>query len=304
FYEEKSSILRASLRHDYFAPGGRCVCDTQTGLLLSLRYGLTPDPEACCRRLKEKLQMAGGLQTGFVGTPFLTGELCRGGLVHEAWDLLLNEDYPGWLYEVKLGATTVWERWNSLGPDGKVSSTGMNSFNHYSYGAIAGWLYSFAAGLSPLVPGFKEAQIAPCPDLRIGHVDMTYRSAAGTYHIFWEAEDDRHLRLSVTIPFGCRARVVLPCSGKDPLELTAGTYEWSYETTEPLRRVFCLDQPVKELLLYPAAVRVLEDHVPGITSLPDAMKGYDVRQILQMPPCGPMDSKKTEDLDMALRKVI
>ena len=304
FYEEKASLLLASLRHDYFAPGGRCVCDTQTGLLLSLRFGLTPDPVACCSRLHEKLQMAGGLQTGFVGTPFLPGELCRGGFIHEAYDLLLNEDYPGWLYEVKLGATTIWERWNSLDPDGKVSSTGMNSFNHYSYGAIAAWLYSFAAGLSPLAPGFRMVQIAPCPDIRIGHVDMSYRSAAGTYRIFWEAEDERHLHLSVTVPFGCRAHVVLPCSDKAPLELSAGSYEWSYETTEPLRRIFSLDQPVKELLWHSGVCRILEAHIPGITSLPDAMKGYTVRQLLQMPPYGPVSSKKTEDLDRALRKVI
>ncbi len=98
--------------------------------------------------------------------------------------------------------------------------------------------------------------------------------------------------------------MVLPCSDKAPLELSAGSYEWSYETTEPLRRIFSLDQPVKELLWHSGVCRILEAHIPGITSLPDAMKGYTVRQLLQMPPYGPVSSKKTEDLDRALRKVI
>ena len=101
------------------------------------------------------------LNTGFVGTAYLCQALTKAGLVKEAYTLLLQEDYPSWLYEVNMGATTVWERWNSVLPDGKISGTGMNSLNHYSYGSIEAWMYKKVCGLTATEPGFKKAVIEP-----------------------------------------------------------------------------------------------------------------------------------------------
>ena len=129
-----------------------------------------------------------------------------------AYDLLFNEEYPGWLYEVNLGATTIWERWNSMLPDGSVSSTGMNSFNHYSYGAITTWLYERVGGLmrDPQEPGFRRIIFAPNPSLRLGSAAVSYRSAAGLYKTYWKVVDDNTMTVKLSVPFGCEADVKLP----------------------------------------------------------------------------------------------
>lgn len=233
-YASLAAGLRDFIQREYFAPNGRCVADTQTGLLLALEYGLSPNPKVCRKRLAEKLKMTGGkLQTGFVGTPFLNRQLTEAGMSQSAYDLLLNEEYPGWLYEVNLGATTVWERWNSLSPDGSVSSTGMNSFNHYAYGAIAEWMFRYMAGLQPVAeaPGFRKVRLCPIPDKRIGSLNMSCQSAAGTYRVKWELAEDGEFHLEVEIPFGCRAELTLFRAPKDlsgVQTLNAGQYTFSY----------------------------------------------------------------------------
>lgn len=234
-YAALAEGLRTFIRQEYFAPNGRCVVDTQTGILLALQYGLSPHPEACQKRLAEKLAINGGkLQTGFVGTPFLNRQLTETGMAREAYDLLLNEEYPGWLYEVNLGATTIWERWNSLEPDGTVSSTGMNSFNHYAYGAIAEWMFRYIAGLQPVEtdPGFRKVKIAPVPDVRISHVKMCYHSAAGIYGISWEILDGDTFHLHIEVPFNCEAQLTLPYSDEPKQLLTAGVFETVYHLNQ------------------------------------------------------------------------
>ncbi len=150
----------------------------------------------------------------------------------------MNEEYPGWLYEVNLGATTIWERWNSLLPDGSISPTGMNSLNHYAYGSILEWMWRWAAGLEEDAPGFARANIHPVPDPRLGFLDAAYDSASGRYEVHWKCLDETHLELSVTIPFGCTAQLELPYAPETAYTagrtLSAGTYVFRYETTRPL----------------------------------------------------------------------
>jgi alpha-L-rhamnosidase len=171
-YRKLEEWLLSELRAEYFTEKGRCAVDTQTGILLGLQYDLIPEKSNMQTCLLQKLnQNENKLQTGFVGTPFLLGQLTETGNEHLAYDLLLNEDYPGWLYEVNLGATTIWERWNSLNPDGSVSSTGMNSLNHYAYGSVLEWICRYAAGLNQAEDGigFQKALIRPYPDVRLEH---------------------------------------------------------------------------------------------------------------------------------------
>ena len=117
------------------------------------------------KKLKEQKMH---LTTGFVGTAFLCSALAENGEVEAAYTLLLNEDYPSWLYEVNMGATTVWERWNSVLPDGHLSGTGMNSLNHYAYGAIVEWMYRYMCGLNPVdaAPGYRKFVLKPYVDDR------------------------------------------------------------------------------------------------------------------------------------------
>ncbi|MCF0135300.1 MAG: family 78 glycoside hydrolase catalytic domain, partial [Lachnospiraceae bacterium] len=129
-------MVLEDLQQEFFSPRGRCCIDTQTGHLLTLAFNLHPNRKRAAAALKKKLAQSNGkADTGFVGTPLLCPTLSAEGMHKEAYKLLLNEEIPGWLYQVKMGATTVWERWNSVMPDGLVSSTGMNSLNHYAYGS-------------------------------------------------------------------------------------------------------------------------------------------------------------------------
>ena len=159
-----------------------------------------------------------------MGAPLLCTTLSENGMSDLAVKLLLNEEYPGWLYEVKLGATTVWERWNSLEPDGHISSTGMNSLNHYAYGSILEWVYAYVAGLRPIEPGFRKARIAPYPISELKFTETEYRSAAGLWKVSWKYDADGSVRYKITVPFGAEAEVELP--GREKMFCNAGTYEF------------------------------------------------------------------------------
>lgn len=251
-YEALSDNILKEIRAEYFSPNGRSCVNTQTGYLLTLRHGLSKDRERTGIDLKRSLKSNGNrLQTGFVGTPILLEELTKAGMSDLAYHLLLNEDYPGWLYEVKLGATTIWERWNSVLADGSISSTGMNSLNHYSYGAVVEWMYSYMAGIRQAEDsvGFQKVILAPVPDPRVGQVACEYNSASGLWKSAWKFEDECHIRLAFSVPFGCEAVLYLPlapaeiftdkknpifeCVRENVCYLTAGEYEITYKIREP-----------------------------------------------------------------------
>lgn len=211
-YRALADGILNGIRQEYFSPSGRCCIDTQTAYLLTLRFGLQEDLSRAREGLLNALHRVDDtLQTGFVGTPFLCRELSAMGRDDLSYTLLLREDYPGWLYEVKLGATTVWERWNSLLPDGSISSTGMNSLNHYAYGSILEWMFAHIGGIQPTeqAPGFREALLCPTPDERVGFGAAELHTASGLWKSAWALKDGL-LRLSFTVPFGCTGRLALP----------------------------------------------------------------------------------------------
>ena len=228
-YEALCDKIKAAFLAEYFTADGELkINETQTACVLSLYFELYP--EGCAgkvlntlRRLLEKNEMH--LNTGFCGTPFLCLALSKHGASDLAYTLFLQNDYPSWLYEVKMGATTIWERWNSILPDGSISGTGMNSLNHYAYGSIIDWVYRNVCGLNPCeeAPGYKKAVIRPMPDPRLRFANMQMDSAAGRYEVDWRY-DGEELHYRVTVPFDCEATVCLP--GKEPVTVTAGTYEW------------------------------------------------------------------------------
>lgn len=223
YYEALAARIRRDIREEFFTPTERLAVPTQTGYLLALSLGLCDKPDRMAEGLIERFRLSEGkLQTGFVGTPLLGPVLTAIGHADLAFDLLFNEEYPGWLYEVKMGATTIWERWNSVLPDGSVSDTGMNSLNHYAYGSILEWFYGDVVGIRPAAPGFVKALLAPHFDERLGSVSLTHRSAAGTYKIAWEVKDGRYT-YRCTVPFGCSAVLRLP--GCEDRDLIPGTYE-------------------------------------------------------------------------------
>jgi alpha-L-rhamnosidase len=175
--------------------------DTQSGYVLALHMNLLPDElrAAAAKKLVAKIHANHDLlATGFLGTPYLLEELTKAGYPELAYKLLLNTDYPSWGYMVKHGATTMWERWNG---DQMMADPGMNSFNHYAYGAVADWIYRYAAGIdaTPLDAGFHTIILHPVFDRRLGSLDLRYQSAYGEIHSSWSVDGDK-AHWTVTLP--------------------------------------------------------------------------------------------------------
>ena len=194
---------------------------TQTENVLALTFNLTTDPAKTAADLAEQVCEAGpALRTGFVGTPYLLFALGKNGYADLAYDLLLKEDYPSWLYPVTKGATTVWEHWDGIMENGDFWSADMNSFNHYAYGSVMGWVYDFAAGIAPTesAPGYAEVKIAPHPDKRLGWLEASLDTAHGTVFSGWYYEPEG-LRYEIHTPVNAN----LTLGGKE-LSLAPGKY--------------------------------------------------------------------------------
>ncbi len=234
-YHGLAERILKGIRAEYITPAGRCAIMTQTGQVLTLAFGLSEHPEKAAAELKRLLLVNGGrLTTGFVGTPLLCETLTQIGEPELAMDLLLNEEYPGWLYEVNLGATTIWERWNSVLPDGHISDTGMNSLNHYAYGSVVSWIYERVAGLRQAdgSVGYRRCELAPIPDRRLGYAEAEYQSASGTWKCGWRYTEDGKLEVCGDVPFGCSACLLPPVSGAEKRELAPGPFRFEYTVTE------------------------------------------------------------------------
>jgi alpha-L-rhamnosidase len=160
----------------------------------------------------------GHLTTGFVGTPLLCKTLSAHGYEDLAFMLLNNKKYPSWLYPVTQGATTIWERWDGQKPDGTFQSVGMNSFNHYAYGAIGEWLYHHVAGMDidPENPGYKHILLAPHPGGGLTSADATYTSIYGKIRSAWKL-NGKAIVYEVTVPANTKATVTLPSAKADQL---------------------------------------------------------------------------------------
>ena len=224
-YAEREKEIRNAILNYYFPDKKFCLEYTQTACALLLYLKLYPEGEreVITAKLAELLKKNNGhLNTGFVGTPILCMALSENGQNQLAYDLLLNEDYPGWLHEVNLGATTVWERWNSLEEDGSISGTGMNSLNHYAYGSIAEWIYRYMCGLNPSI-GEAVKTIYPMPDQRLKKAEGSWRSVFGKYVCAWNWKSEQEVVCNIEVPFNANARFILPDGTEEILD--CGKYE-------------------------------------------------------------------------------
>lgn len=223
-YQKLSEEQFAVVQEEYYSATGRCCIKTQTALLLTLKYHLSKNEELTKRQLLKLFEQSNHkLKTGFVGTPLLNNVLTDNGMNDLAYELLLNEEFPGWLYEVKLGATTVWERWNSLLTDGTISGISMNSMNHYAYGSIQEWMFRHVAGINTMEshPGARTVQFAPTLNWDLRYAEAKYDSASGMYSIRWELSDKEHVTITMDVPFDCTAEAVLPMVAKSEKEAVA-----------------------------------------------------------------------------------
>lgn len=212
-YEELYGHIVKKFHETFFDSNGCMTATTQTAHIVALYFNLVPDSyrKKTIDGLKRLLDQEGGhLVTGFVGTPYFCHALSENGCLKEAYDLLLKEDYPSWLYQVKMGATTIWEHWDGIKPDGTMWSPEMNSFNHYAYGAIGEWMYRCMVGIEAdeEEPGFKRSIIWPRPGGNLSYVEGAYHSIYGSVSARWEKTDKR-TTLYVSIPANTKAVIRL-----------------------------------------------------------------------------------------------
>ena len=205
---------RTAFQHAYITDDGRVADDVQTSYLLTLAFDLAPPaqrPQIADQLLRTIAEKDFHLATGFLGTPLLTPVLTDLGRTDLAYRILQQTTYPGWLFTVKNGATTIWERWDSWTPEQGFNPNGMNSFNHYAYGSVVGWFYSDIAGLQPLpdAPGWKHFRIAPRPGGGLSHASASVETPYGPAASAWKMADGL-MQLDVTIPANSTAEVIIP----------------------------------------------------------------------------------------------
>ena len=251
--------IKTAFQKEFITPDGKVASEEQTAYLLALGFDLVPK-ELRTQTIQHLAQAIADkdnhLSTGFLGTPLLAPVLSDTGLSDLAYKVVLQETYPGWLFSVKNGATTIWERWDSWTPDKGFGPVEMNSFNHYAYGAVSGWFYDTIAGLKldASSPGWKRFLIAPTPGGDLITAKASVQTPYGLAASDWKIHDDR-FDLAVTIPANTTATIYMPAknaasvtesgkpadkadgvkllrfeNGKAIYEVGAGTYQFEAST--------------------------------------------------------------------------
>lgn len=244
--------IREAFAREYVTPAGRLMSDATTAYGLALEFALLPDAAQrrhAAERLADLVRANGyRISTGFVGTPLICDALANAGYYRSAYRLLLQRENPSWLYPVTMGATTIWERWDSMLPDGSINPGEMTSFNHYALGAVADWLHRVVGGLAPAMPGYHRIEVCPRPGGGITQATARHRTPYGMVECSWALEADV-FQLSLTVPPNSGASVTLPGSARAPFEVGSGTHHWSYTYQDPdARPPLTLDSTVAEII--------------------------------------------------------
>ena len=280
-----------AFREEYYTSTGRIVSETQTGAILSLYFNLAreKDRDRILQTLLTNIENhKNHLATGFVGTPYICHTLSENGAHDMATALFMKEDYPSWLYAVNKGATTVWERWDSIKSDGSFDESGMNSLNHYAYGSIGDWMYRKVAGVSQLQPGYKKFQVKPMFVKGIEEAGIEFESVYGKIESRWSCKNGK-IHLKVTVPPNTTAVIYLPEKNENEgrIEVGSGRYEYEYETdTNLVYERFSMDSTFGEILAEPVAVEMFNNFVPGMLDNPmiDFAKQMTLSEMLGMAP--------------------
>ena len=261
-YEQLQAQIREAILHEYFSPAGRLCLDTQTAYLLCLNFGVYVDKERIVESLRRRLQKdCWKIKGGFVGATMMCRVLAENGMEDLAAYFLFQEGFPGWMHCVNLGATTIWERWNSVLDDGTISGTEMNSLNHYSYGSVMEYVYRDLAGIQSLAPGFERVRFAPQPTWRLRELDVRYDSVSGAWGSAWRINPDGTLTVRFEVPFGCTAQAILPGTG-ETLELEAGVFEKTYTPERDFRLKYSMQSRLGELAEDGEALALLREDFP------------------------------------------
>jgi alpha-L-rhamnosidase len=230
-YLRLAAQVRDAFNAEYITSAGRVLSDSETAYALALQFGLLKNVEQrrhAGERLVTLVRESGyHISTGFVGTPLICDALCSVGEVDAAFHLLTQRECPSWLYPVTMGATTIWERWDSLLPDGSVNPGEMTSFNHYALGAVADWLHRRVGGLAPAAPGYRQLDVRPRPGGGLTRARAQHITPYGLAECAWNIEGGQ-IEVVVVVPPNATASITLPGDDAKPIEVGSGTHRWSY----------------------------------------------------------------------------
>ena len=263
-YRRKYEEHLARVRDEYVTKGGRLVFDTITAQAVALYFGIIPEERRAklAALLNENVLRHGcRMVTGFIGSPFLLYALTDNGYWETARRVLLNNGFPGWLYEVDMGATTIWERWNSLMPDGTPNPDGMNSYNHYAYGSVMEFVYRRIAGIETRGAGFAKIKIAPHPMKGLPSLRAEYESVRGKIASSYTQKDGK-IEYVIELPEGAEAEIVLP--DEKPVLVTGGKYTFKRDSVELHCEPYTPESTVLEVFENPKAVKAFNEVFGGI----------------------------------------
>jgi alpha-L-rhamnosidase len=293
-YSNLAEKAKNAFVREYVTPAGRLMCDAETAYAVALVFDLFETAEQrqhAGNRLAELVSDSGyHIRTGFVGTPIICDALCGTGHHLAAYRLLTQRECPSWLYPVTMGATTIWERWDSMLPDGSINPGEMTSFNHYALGAVADWMHRTIGGLTQTEPGYRRMEICPRPDGGLTQAQTKHLTPYGLVECKWKIENDT-IDLDVTIPPNITARIILPVSGSQPIEVGSGVWHWSAPYQDPdARGAFTVDDLVGEIMSDAAARDAIFDVLdrlgaPGfLKAVLSNERNLPLRQVLHMLP--------------------
>ena len=259
-YDNLKKKIYSSILDEYFAPNGKLALDTQTAYVLSLYYKIYRNKERVLNDFKERIKKDFyRIKTGFTGTPLILLCLFDNDMDDYAYRILFNEECPGWIYCINLGATTIWERWNSLLSDGTISGINMNSFNHYSYGSVCEAIYSRIGGLRNMSKGWKKVLIKPQINYRLKNVILNFESIRGKFEIKWEIKENKFY-LDVVIPNGVEAEIILP--DKTNYNVKEGKYNYECEIEKKIYSPFSIDTPLIDIIKNAEASKIVKETLP------------------------------------------
>jgi len=221
-YSQLLQKIKEAFLKEYVTPGGRLISGTQTAYVLALNFDMLPESQRAeaAQRLADNVKSYGNhLTTGFLGTPYLCHVLTRFGYDTVSYKLLLQKTYPSWLYPVRMGATTIWERWDGVKPDSTFETPTMNSFNHYAYGAIGDWMYRVVAGIDTDEdgPGYKKIRIKPHLTDSLTYANADLKTYYGTVSSHWKRNSD-NVELNIDIPANTKATVYIPANSIESIK--------------------------------------------------------------------------------------
>lgn len=290
-YSNLYEKVLSTFRKEYFTSTGRMVGETQTALTLALHFDLAEEKHK--ERIAKMLESNIGshknhLTTGFVGTPYICHALSEHNMHELAGILFLKEDFPSWLYAVKKGATTIWERWNSIMPNGDFDLSGMNSLNHYAYGSIGEWMYKKLAGINAIEPGYKKFYIKPMFIKGITSVSASYESVYGLIKSEWECKNKK-IMVKVEVPANTTVILYLP-EKEEAMELGSGSYSYEYDTDTDLEiDSFTMETTLGEIAEEPIARQIIEQAVPGFFEAPMIQYAYELSLIELLKQAQPLE---------------